>query len=101
MPQVGSRHSYKCQAYNGEVPPDFNDYRCICKPESAAEALGIPPNPPGHVHEVYVPPAPKGPPTIEDRLAALEYQVEVLTRALQSARASIPSVSMHGYHCWR
>lgn len=69
---------------------------------SAADDMGIPTEaPPGFAPSpLYHPPAPRGT-TLEDRIAALEYQVEVLKRELSSARASIPSVSMHGYHCWR
>jgi hypothetical protein len=66
---------------------------------SAAETLGIPPST-GYTGPVYVPPAPKGPLTIEDRLAALEYKIECLTRENASTRASIPSFSMHGIHRW-
>ena len=69
---------------------------------SAADDMGIPTEPPpGFVASPpYHPPAPRGT-TLEDRIAALEYQVEDLQRQLASARASIPSVSMHGYHHWR
>lgn len=70
---------------------------------SAADDMGIPTEaPPGFAPSpLYHPPAPRGT-TLEDRIAALEYQVEVLKRELSSARASIPSgYAMHGYHNWR
>lgn len=65
---------------------------------SAADDMGIPTEaPPGFAPSPpYHPPAPRGT-TLEDRIAALEYQVEDLRRQLASARASTPMHSCGPY----